>query len=125
MWKGKVYQVAVRTAMMYGLETVGLTGGQEAKLEVAELRMLRFALGVTILDRIRNEFIRGTAKVRRLGDKLRETRLRWYGHVRRIGEDYIGRRILSMGLPGKRKRGRPRRRYKDAIREDMEVVGVT
>ena len=55
-------------------------------------------------DRIRNEFIRGTAKVRRLGDKLRETRLRWYGHVRRRGEDYIGRRILRMGLPGMRKR---------------------
>ncbi|KAK3552426.1 hypothetical protein QTP86_011657 [Hemibagrus guttatus] len=35
------------------------------------------------LDRIRNEYIRGTAHVGRLGDKVRETRLRWFGHVQR------------------------------------------
>ncbi|KAK3556504.1 hypothetical protein QTP70_008303 [Hemibagrus guttatus] len=45
--------------------------------------MLRFSLGVTRLDRIRNEFIRGTAHVGRLGDKVREDRLRWFGHVQR------------------------------------------
>ncbi|KAK3543292.1 hypothetical protein QTP70_014047, partial [Hemibagrus guttatus] len=38
----------------------------------AELKMLRFSLGVTRLDRIRNEYIRGTAHVGRLGDKVRE-----------------------------------------------------
>ena len=43
--KGKVYKVAVRPAMMYGLETVALTKRQEAEMEVAELKMLRFSLG--------------------------------------------------------------------------------
>ncbi|KAK3574186.1 hypothetical protein QTP86_004411 [Hemibagrus guttatus] len=60
--------------------------GKEVKkrvLEVAELKMLRFSLGVTRLDRIRNEYIRGTAHVGRLGDKVREARLRWFGHVQR------------------------------------------
>ena len=46
--KGKVYKVAVRPAMLYGLETVALTKRQEAEMEVAELKMLRFSLGVTI-----------------------------------------------------------------------------
>ncbi|KAK3542048.1 hypothetical protein QTP86_011348 [Hemibagrus guttatus] len=45
--------------------------------------MLRFSLGVTRLDRIRNEYIRGTAHVGCLGDKVREARLRWFGHVQR------------------------------------------
>ncbi|KAK3545722.1 hypothetical protein QTP70_011349 [Hemibagrus guttatus] len=45
--------------------------------------MLRFSLGVTRLDRIRNEYIRGTAHAGRLGDKVREARLRWFGHVQR------------------------------------------
>ena len=35
--KGKVYRVAVRPAMLYGLETVALTKRQEAEMEVAEL----------------------------------------------------------------------------------------
>ncbi|KAK3528766.1 hypothetical protein QTP70_011183 [Hemibagrus guttatus] len=64
-------------------ETVSLRKRQESELEVAELKMLRFSLGVTRLDRIRNKFIRGTAHVGRLGDKVREDRLRWFGHVQR------------------------------------------
>ncbi|KAK3549679.1 hypothetical protein QTP86_006865 [Hemibagrus guttatus] len=81
--KGKVYRTVVRPAMLYGLETVSLRKRQESELEVAELKMLRFSLGVTRLDRIRNEYIRGTAHVERLGDKVREARLRWFGHVQR------------------------------------------
>ncbi|KAK3520148.1 hypothetical protein QTP70_016255 [Hemibagrus guttatus] len=81
--KGKVYRTVVRAAMLYGLETVSLRKRQESELEVAELKMLRFSLGVTRLDRIRNEYIRGTVHVGRLGDKVREARLRWFGHVQR------------------------------------------
>ncbi|KAK3539601.1 hypothetical protein QTP70_010244 [Hemibagrus guttatus] len=81
--KKKVYRTVVRPAMLYGLETVSLRKRQESELEVAELKMLRFSLGVTRLDRIRNEYIRGTAHVGRLGDKVREARLRWFGHVQR------------------------------------------
>ncbi|KAK3517885.1 hypothetical protein QTP70_026212 [Hemibagrus guttatus] len=80
--KGKVYRTVVRPAMLYGLETVSLRKRQESELEVAELKM-RFSLGVTRLDRIRNKYIRGTAHVGRLGDKVREARLRWFGHVQR------------------------------------------
>ncbi|KAK3560566.1 hypothetical protein QTP86_010906 [Hemibagrus guttatus] len=107
--KGKVYRTVVRPAMLYGLETVSLRKRQESELEVAELKMLRFSLGVTRLDRIRNEYIRGTAHVGRLGDKVREARLRWFGHVQRRESEYIGRRMLDMELPGRRQRGRPKR----------------
>ena len=45
--------------------------------------MVRWALGVTRKDKIRNEYVRGTAKIAKLGDKLRNARLRWYGHVKK------------------------------------------
>ncbi|KAK3515358.1 hypothetical protein QTP70_018753 [Hemibagrus guttatus] len=118
--KGKVYRTVVRPAMLYGLEIVSLRKRQES-----ELKMLRFSLGVTRLDRIRNEYIRGTAHVGRLGDKVRETRLRWFGHVQRRESEYIGRRMLDMELPGRRQRGRPKRRYMDGINEDMKLVGAS
>ena len=66
---------------------------------------------LTRMDKIRNEYIRGTAQVGRFGEKTREARLRWYGQVRRKDDGYIGRRMLRMELPGKRKRGRPKRRF--------------
>ncbi|KAL1257192.1 hypothetical protein QQF64_012737 [Cirrhinus molitorella] len=123
--KGKVYKTVVRPAILYGLETVPLRKRQESELEVAELKMLRFSLGVTRLDRIRNEYIRGTAHVGRLGDKVREARLRWFGHVQRRDSEYIGRRMLDMELPGRRQRGRAKRRYMDEINEDMKLVGAS
>ena len=110
----KMYKTVVRPAMLYGLEAVALTKKQEAELEVAEMRMLRFSLGVTRMDKIRNEFIRGSSHVARFGHKVREARLRWFGHVQRREEEHIGRRMLMMEPPGRR-RGRPKRRYLDVV----------
>ena len=59
-----MYKVLVRPAMMYALETVALTKRQEAELEVAKIKMLRFSLGATKLDKIKNEVIRGAVHVR-------------------------------------------------------------
>ena len=74
---------------------------------------------------LRDEDVRGSAQVRRLGAKVREARLRWFGHMQKKEERYIGRRILGMGRPGTRKGGRPKRRFMDVGREEMKVVGVT
>ena len=58
-------------------------------------------------------------------EKPREARLRWYGHVRRKDDGYIGRRMLRMELPGKRKRESHKRRFTDVVKEDMAVTEVT
>ena len=75
--------------MMYGLEKVAVTKKQVEEMKVAEIKMLRFAMGVTRKDKIRNEHIRSTVKVERLGMKMREGRLRWYGYVMRRDQEYI------------------------------------
>ena len=81
--KGKVYSSMVRPALMYGLETVAVTKKQVEEMKVADMKMLRFAMGVTRKDKIINKHIRSTIKVEWLGMKMREGRLRWYGHVMR------------------------------------------
>ena len=54
-------------------------------------------------DKIRNEYIRGTARIAKLGEKIRGARLRWYRHVKRRKMEYVGRRTLEMEVPGRRK----------------------
>ena len=122
--KGKMYKRVVIPAMFYEMETVEVTERQMGKMEVAELKMVRWALGVIRKDKIRNEYVRGTAKIANLGDKLRNTRLRWYGHVKKREEDYVGKKMKEMAVPGRRKREKPRRRWMDLVREDMERVGA-
>ena len=51
-------------------------------------------------DKIRNEYISGTVKIERLGMKMREGKLRWYGHVFRRDQEYVGKRVMEMELPG-------------------------
>ena len=122
--KGKGYSLVVRPAMVYGLETVAVTKKQMEEMEVAEMKMLRFAMRVTRKDKIRNEQIRSIVKVEQLGMKMREGRLRLYGHVMRRDQEYVGRKMMEMELPGKRKKGRPKRRFLDVVKEDMEEVGT-
>ena len=81
--------------------------------------MLRFAMRVTRKDKIRNEHIRSTVKVERLGMKMREGRLRWYGHAMRRDQEYEGRKMME-----KRIRGRPNRRFLDEVKEDIREVGA-
>ena len=107
--KGKVYSSVVRPTMVYGLGTVAATKKQVEEMEVAEMKMLRFAMGVTRKDKIRNEHIRSTVKVERLGMKMREGRLRWYGHVMRRDQEYVGGKMMEMELPGKIKKERDQR----------------
>ena len=121
--KEKVYSLVVRPAMAYELETVAVTKKQVEEMEIAEMEMLRFAMGVTRKDKIRNEYIKGTVKIEQLRMKMRKGRLRWYQHVMRRDHKYIGRKVMEMELPGKKKRGRPKKRFLDIGKEDRGEVG--
>ena len=54
--------------------------------------------------------------------KMMSARLRWYGHVKRREEGYVGKRMMEVTVPGRRKRGRPRRSWMDLAREDLKSV---
>ena len=50
-------------------------------------------------------------------------RLCWFGHVQRMEENRIPKRLLYMNLGTTRLRGRPRNRWQDGVREDGRIVG--
>ncbi len=122
--KGKVYKTVVGPAMLYGAETCATAKVQEARLEINEIRMLRWMFGVSRKDKIRNEHNRGTSRVVQASKNITEKRLKWYGHVRRMKEEQIVRRMLDVDIPGKRRRGRPNLRWKDACKRDMTQAGL-
>jgi hypothetical protein len=49
--------------------------------------------------------------------------MRWAGHVARKGEDRGVHRVLVGKPEGKRLLGRPRRRWEDNIKMDLQEVG--
>ncbi|XP_021980129.1 uncharacterized protein LOC110876260 [Helianthus annuus] len=81
--RGNFYRVAVRSAMLYGTYCWAIKKTQAPKMEVADMKMLRWMCGHTRLDRIRSEVFRECLGVYNIPDKLKEERLRWFGHVKR------------------------------------------
>jgi len=93
---------------------------------VAEMRMIRWMCGYTKLDRIRNVLFRERVGVVPLQEKLRETRLRWFRHVKRRSVGTLVRRCEAIHLLDcRRGRGRPKMSWNVVIRSDMKSLGLT
>ncbi|EYB98254.1 hypothetical protein Y032_0133g1802 [Ancylostoma ceylanicum] len=104
-FKSKVYRAVVRSVALYGVECWPATKEVERRLSVMETKMLRWTAFLTRADRIHNEKIRERLGIAAIADKLREIRLRWYGHVLRANEDTICKVGLDLEVPGKRPKG--------------------
>ena len=90
------------------------------------MRMLRWMSGHTRLDRIRNVDIRSKVGVVSIVDKLRESRLRWFGHVRRRQITAPVRRCESLELGALcRGRGRPKKSWMEVIRQDLNALNLS
>ena len=84
------------------------------------MRMLRWMSGHTRMDRIRNEVIRSKVGVAPIEDKVREGRLRWYGHVQRRPLEAPVRAWEDILIPNTRRgRGRPRITWTEVVRNDI------
>ena len=124
--KGKFYKTAIRPALIYGAECWATKKQHVQKMSVAEMRMLRWMCGKTRKDKIRNEHIRELVEVAPIQDKLRENRLRWFGHVKRRPINAPVRKSELINIAGNaRGRGRPKLTWGEVVRQDMSVCGLT
>ena len=80
--KGKFYRVAIRPSILYGTECWPVKKTFEHKMEVTEMRMLRWKCFHTMMDRIRNQEFREKLEVAPLSAKMHKNRLKWFGHVK-------------------------------------------
>jgi len=107
--KGKVYRMVVRPTLLYGAECWPTKKTQAQSLMVTEMKMIRWMCGYTRQDRVRNIVIRERVGVAPLEEKLREARLRWFGHIKRRSVDAPVRRCEALDLVHyRRERGRPK-----------------
>jgi len=82
--------------------------------------------GYTILDKIRNVVIKERVEVAPLENKLRETRLRWFGHLKRRSINAPVSRYETINYSQcRRGRGRPKLSWSEVNRSDMKFMGLT
>ena len=116
--KMAVYNACIVSTLLYRSEAWTTYSKQERKLNSFHLRSLRHILGISWRDKVPNIEVLDHAGLPTMYTLLRQRRMRWIGHVRRMEDGRIPKDILYGELAvGKRPRGRPQLRYKDLWRE--------
>ena len=127
--KIKIYRTIILPVVFYGCEAWSLTLREERRLRVFENRVLRKVFGPKRDEvtgewrKLRNEELNDLYSLPNIVWVVKLRRMRWAGHVARMGEDR-GVQWVLVGKPeGKRPLGRPRHRWEDNIKIDFQEVG--
>ena len=108
-------------AYIYGLGTLALTERQEEKMQTAENKWVRRICKVKQEDRRKmKEFREEVGMKKHLKMKVVGSSMRWAAHVQRMSEDRLSKRAWKAEEGGRRRRGRPKLRWKDCVKETLK-----
>ena len=110
--------------LTYGQESWILTERTRSRVQAVEMRFLRRIVGVTRLDRIRNNDIRTNLQVEPLLLSVERAQLRWYGHVLRMDDYRMAKKVCTAVMDTTRPVGRPRTRWIDQARKLCSRAGL-
>jgi exonuclease III len=120
-----VYSACVISTLLYGSETWTTYTRHEKRLNSFHLRSLRSILGISWQDKVTNNEILSHSGLPSMTTLLRQRRLRWLGHVRRMDDGRIPKDVLYGELEtGKRPTGRPLLRYTDVVKRDLKALHI-
>jgi hypothetical protein len=127
--KIKIHKTIILPVVLYGCETLSLTLREEYTLRVFENGVLRRIFGPKRDEvtggwrKLHNEELHGLYSSPGIVRVIKARRMRWAGHVARMGE-VRGAYNSLVGRPeGRRPLGRPRRRWEDNIKMDLREIG--
>ena len=123
--KLRILNSVILPTLLYGLECTVLLEPQIRRLESFLIRCLRIILGISTRDMKRNTTIRKLAKQQRLSSILSQRRLRFLGHLSRMGDQRLPKQLLVSALVGgKRAPGGQKLRWNDLVTRDLRACGL-
>ena len=128
-WMELNYRTIILPVVLYGCETWSLTLREERRLRVFENRVWRRVFGSKKDEvtgewrKLHKEELNDVYSLPNIVRVVKSRRMKWAGHVARMGEDRGVHRVLVGKPEGKRPLGRPRRRWEHNIKMDLQEVG--
>ena len=114
--------MCVLPVLTYGAETLTITKASANKLRVAQRAMEREMLGISLRDKMTNEWIRQQTRVTDVMERIALLKWNWAGHIARMNDDRWTKTIMQWRPPMKRPMGRPPERWTNDIKR---MAGAT
>ena len=112
----------VLSTMLYGAESWTCTDSDYERINAIHNKMIRNIAGVKI-DDISNNKLYHKVGIGPIYNIIKKHRLRWAGHVSRMTNPRIPKKVLHGELVGaKRGSGRPRKSWTDCLKDDLSLV---
>jgi hypothetical protein len=127
--KIKVYRTVILPIVLYWCETWSLTLREEHRLRVFRNRVLRRIYALKREEdgswrKLHNDELHSLYSLSNIVRVIKSRRMRWVGHVARMGEGRGVYRVLVGRPEGKKRLERPRRRWENNIKLDLREIGI-
>ena len=127
--KIRIYRTIILPVVLYGSEAWSLTLQDEKRFRAFENKVLRKIIGAKRDEetgewrKLHNAELHQLYNSPDIINVIKSRRLRWAGHAARMDENRIAYKVLIGKPDGKRPLGRPRRRWEENIRMDLNEMG--
>lgn len=123
--KLKVYKAVVLPSLLYGCETWTVYSRHSKQLNAFHMRCLRNLLRIKWQDKVPDTEVLQRAESESIHASLLRSQLRWAGHVHRMDDSRLPKRLLYGELStGKRPLGRPKLRYRDNLKASLKHCNI-
>ncbi len=89
------------------------------------MKCLRKICKVSLKDKIKNETILGWCNVAKVSNIVSHRRLRWLGHLARMSDDRLPKRVLFGHMDGSGLRGNGQKHWVDYVKEDLHFARLS
>jgi len=120
-----IRNITAKAALKFGSETWVLKKREEQRLEVAQIKFLRHLLGITKLDKEKNQYIRGKTGAQNIVEEIKQYQKKWLQHVQRMDKNRLPRQVLKYRPEGRRNIGRPKKRWRGQLHFQDQGIGNT
>ena len=111
----RIHNITAKAALKFGSEAWVLRKREEQRLEAAQMKFLRHLVGITKLDKEKNQCIGGKTGAQNIVKEIKQYQKKWLQHVQRMDRNRLPRQALKYRTEGRRYIGRPKKRCRDQL----------
>jgi len=123
--KLRIHNITAKAALKFGSEAWVLKKREEQRLEAVQMKFLRRLLGITKLDKEKNQCIREKTGAQNIVTEIKQYQKKWLQHVQRMDRNRLPRQALKYRPEGRRNIGRPKKRWRDQLPLEDQGTGNT